>query len=328
MRVLTGIAAAVVLAIGGAAYGVAGYTEVDPGYRGLLFKQLGSNRGMQKEQLRPGTTWVDPILYDVIKYDTRAKQFDIIDMPANTADGQPILIDFSVEVSLKGENLPELHDKVGRDYYNQIIYPKLRSSLRNEAAKVRSDDIYTGKGRLVIQKNLQEIMQAKLDEIGIIILVNLRDIQFTNRDFVATLEAKAIAGQQEEIKRREAAAAEQEAIRVANIAEGQKQKRIKEAEAGAEELRQQGIGQRAQKEENAKGILAVGQAEAEVTRLKNEAMDGPGGDKIVSIAWAENLGPNVKVYGVPTGAPGTASMMDLNGMLGGAFKGMAPGGAK
>lgn len=70
----------------------------------------------------------------------------------------------------------------------------------------------------------------------------------------------------------------------------------------------------------AKGILAVGEARAKVRRLKNEAMIGPGGDKIVALEWARQLGPNVKVYGIPTGAPGTASIMDLNGILQGAFK--------
>ena len=324
MKGIISAAAGVVLVTGLAVYGVAGYTQIDPGYRGLLFKQLGSNRGMQKEQLTAGTYWVDPIRYDVIKYDTRSRQYDVVDLPANSKDGQPVQVDFSVEVSLKGENLPQLHDKVGRDYYNQVIYPKLRSSLRNEAARVRSDDIYTGKGRLDIQKRLQDIMQNKLDDIGIDILVNLREIEFTNNEFVTTLEQKAIAGQQEEIKRREAAAAAQEAIRVANIAEGNKQKRIKEAEAGAEELKQQGIGQRDKKEEEAKGILAVGQAQAKVIQLRNQAMEGPGGQRIVEITWAENLGKNVKVWGIPTGAPGTSSIMDLNGILQGALKGVKP----
>lgn len=322
MRALTAVAAAVVLGIGGAVYGVAGYTEIDPGFRGLLFKQLGSERGMQKEQLRPGTTWVDPIFYDVIVYDTRSRQKLIEDMPAGTADGQPIQVDLSVEISLKGDNLPQLHDQIGKDYYQQVIYPKLRSGIRNIAGTVKSDDIYTGEGRLVIQNTLQKLMQDRLTPVGILIQVNLRDVQFVNAEFVRTLEKKAIAGQQEEIERRNAAAAQQQAIRVANIAEGEKQKRIKAAEAGAEELKQQGIGQRELKQQNALGILAEGEAKAKVIELKNNAMAGPGGDRIVAIAWAENLGPNVKVWGVPTGAPGTASMMDLNGLLNGAFKGV------
>ena len=185
-----------------------------------------------------------------------------------------------------------------------------------------SDQIYTGAGRDRIQKLITNTMENHVGKYGINVYVNLRDVQFTNHEFVATLERKASAAQKEEINRREAIAAEQEAIRVANIAEGEKQKRIKAAEAQAEELRLQGFGERQQKEEQAKGILAVGQAEAEVVRLRNEAMNGPGGDKIVAMTWAENLGPNVKVYGVPTGAPGTASMMDLNGLLNGAFKGL------
>jgi len=39
------------------------------------------------------------------------------------------------------------------------------------------------------------------------------------------------------------------------------------------------------------------------------ALSGSGGAELVSIAWAENLGPNVKVYGVPTGAEGTSTFL-------------------
>lgn len=54
---------------------------------------------------------------------------------------------------------------------------------------------------------------------------------------------------------------------------------------------------------------------------RREALSGAGGRELVSIEWAKNLGPNVKVYAIPTGAPGTTSLMDLNGIMQGALTG-------
>jgi hypothetical protein len=50
-------------------------------------------------------------------------------------------------------------------------------------------------------------------------------------------------------------------------------------------------------------------------------LSGAGGSELVSIEWAKQLGPNVKVYAFPTGAPGTSSIMDLNGIMQGALTG-------
>jgi hypothetical protein len=58
--------------------------------------------------------------------------------------------------------------------------------------------------------------------------------------------------------------------------------------------------------------------------LLNDALSGEGGARIVEIEWAQNLGPNVKVYGFPTGAQGTNSFMDVNGF----FKGLSGTGGR
>jgi len=78
---------------------------------------------------------------------------------------------------------------------------------------------------------------------------------------------------------------------------------------------------RQKKEQEAKGILAIAQAEAEGTRLQVNAFGD--GKTYASVKWAENLGPNVKVWGIPTGTPGTTSLMDINGIVKGAFTGAA-----
>ena len=297
-------------------YGLAGITTVDPGEIGVPVKMLGSNTGMA-EPLDIGTHWIDPIMYDVPVYDSKFKQYKIDDLPAQTKDGQNITVDVSLELGLDKKGVPNLHNRVGRDYYEQIVYPATRSTVRNQTALELSDVIYTGEGRQRIQEAVDNILSAKLQEFGILVNVNLRDVQFTDNNFKQLLEAKAGAAQKVIIEQRKAEAAAQEAIRVANIAEGKKQQRIKEAEADAEAKRLDGIGERQKQEEEAKGILAIAKAKAEGTRLQVLAYGD--GKTYASVKWAENLGPNVKVYGFPTGAAGTASFMDLNGVFKGAF---------
>lgn len=305
-----------------AIYGLSGITSISPGEVGLKIKMLGENRGMQKDTLDTGMYWIEPFLYDVVSYDTRSYQETLNDLTATTKDGQPVQVDLSLEISLRDSYVPQLHETVGKDYFDKIVYPAIRSSIRNNIPSQLSDNVYTQEGRLSIQDVIQKDMEDKFLERGIVVHTNLRDVTFVNNQFVATLERKASAAQEEIIEQRLAAAAVQQAIKVANQAEGAKQKRIKEAEAEKEELRLKGEGERLKKEEEAKGILAIAKANAEGTRL--QVMAYGDGKTYASVKWAENLGPNVKVYGIPTGSPGTASMMDLNGILGGAFKGVTP----
>lgn len=311
-------------------YVIGGITTVDPGEVVIKIKMIGSDKGMVEDPLEIGMHWVDPITYDVVNYDTRRKQYidSLEEMPSQTKDGQPVTVDLSLEIGLVGDKVPFLHETVGKDWYNRIVFPAVRSAVRNMVPSQSSDEVYTETGRMIIQNKMQDHFNKKFLDVGIDVAVNLKAINFTNPDFVQVLERKAIAQQNVEIENRNAQAAEKVAIKTANLAEGEKQRVIKESEAEREKARLAGEGMRLQKEEEAKGILAVATAEAEGIRLRNQAYSGEGGDRLVSIAWAENLGPNVKVMGIPTGAPGTTSLMDLNGILSGAFKGIETVSAK
>lgn len=316
---LGGIAILAVFAI---IYGVSGISNINPGEVGILIKNVGSNRGMQKEVMRTGMHWVDPWVYDVEVYDARQRQMEeVSDLPAQTGDGQPVRVNFSVQLGLVPDLVPILHERVGPDFYTQLVHPAIIQVVKNKVPSKRSDEVYTSVGREAIEDAINTDMEKRFGSYGITTTINLKDMPFTNNDYVKILETKAKAAQQVEVETRLASAAVQSSIKEANIAEGKKQQRIKAAEAQREEQRLAGEGIRLRKEEDAKGILAVAKAEAEGTRLRREALSGAGGDNLVSIEWAKNLGPNVKVYAVPTGAPGTTSMMDLNGMLEGAFKG-------
>lgn len=308
----------VVLACLLALYGIAGITVVDPGEVGILVKMIGSDRGMQQETLDIGNRWVEPFTYDVEIYDTRFRQYEIPEVDSGTADGQPVSVDMSIQLGLKGSEVPNLHTRIGKSYYEQVVYPAIRGTVRDKTATQLSDKIYTGEGRELIHRAIQDTLTKKFDPMGILIETNLRSISFKNTDFIQTLENKAKAAQQVTIAQRRAEQAEQDAIAVANKAEGQKQQTIKEAEAERERLRLSGEGERLQKEEQAKGILAIAKAEAEGNRLQVLAYGS--GKTYASVRWAETLGPNVKVLGYPLGAPGTTGLFNVEGVLGNALK--------
>lgn len=292
-------------------YLLTGLNNIEPGEVGVLVKTVGDNRGMQVETLGTGMHWMEPFVYDVIVYDTRLRQEKMDNTPANTQDGQPILIDISFDVSLVDKDVPALHQKVGHDYYNQLVFPAARAAVRNFAAEQTSDTIYTGAGRIAVQTAITGELTRKLTaQYGIAIAANLRDVQFENKEFVATLERKARAQQEVTIQQRQAEAAQQEALKVQNVAEGEKFKTVQAAEGERERLRLQGEGERLQKEEIAKGNLALQTADAEGTRLKNAALSGAGGRNLVEIEWAHSLGPKLTVWGLPVTDKSNTIVMD------------------
>lgn len=297
-----------------------GLTDIDPGEVGILVKKIGPGQGMQQQTLDTGIHWVNPFMYDVAVYDVRLQQYDVQDLAAQSKDGQPILVDSSLEIGLIDAQVPYLHETIGKNWYKQVIWPNLRSAVRNETSKLESEAIYTGEGRQEIQDAIQQRLQVKGEPYGIQISVNLRDLSFTNTNFVHTIEAKAQEAQRVVIAERAAEKAVYEANRVAEAARGEKDKAIQAAEGERERLRLQGEGERLQKEEQAKGILAIGQAEAEAIRLKQEALNGAGGQYVVSMKWAEELGKNVQVLGYPLGAEGTTGLFNVDGVLGNALK--------
>ena len=309
-------------------YGVAGISSFDAGEVGVVVKQFGSSRGMQEQTYTAGTYWIDPVMYDVFNYDARRHQEEMPEVKSGTKDGQPVISDISFEIWLTHNTIPELHESVGRNYYDEIVFPAARTAIRTATGSVVSDVIYTDEGREIVRERIDTMLNEKLNERGINVLTNVRKIDFVNKQFVQLLEQKAGAAQKVIIEERNAKAAVNIAIKVANTAEGEKQKVIKEAEASKqktvlaaeatrEEMRLTGEGSKLQKEEEAKGLLAMKLAEAKGRRALADALGGEGGARIVEIEWAQNLGPNVKVYGFPTGSPGTTSVMDVNGFMDG-----------
>jgi len=304
-----------VMFVASAVYGMAGYTNIALGEAGIKTQMLFSGKG-ETTALSTGTQWVDPMKFDVETISTKYKPYDEGFITSGTNDGQPVEVHVTFQIGLVGAQVPELIENVGQDWYGQVFRPAAIKAIKDSSAAVSSDEIYTQAGREIVSDFITATLVERFSGLGIRFETNLQSVKFLNKAFVDTLEEKASAAQQEEIQSRYADAAEQKALKVEFDAEGLKLARIKAAEAKAEELRLDGEGLRDRDVAAAEGILALAAAEAQGKKLMRQALAGAGGAELVSIAWAENLGPNIKVYGVPTGAPGTSSFMFDQAMRG------------
>jgi hypothetical protein len=190
-----------------ALYGLTGLTGVDAGEYAVKVKQFGDDKGMQPDGLSAGTHWVDPLMYDVFVYDTRFKQYTIEGMRSTTKDGQPIALDVSFEIGLALAVIPELHSTVGKEYFEQVVLPAARAAIRKSTSGANSDVIYTGEGRKQVEDQIDSELSSLLDR-GVKLTTNLRNVSFTDKDFVAKLEEKAQAAQQVIIEERRAEAAD------------------------------------------------------------------------------------------------------------------------
>lgn len=298
------------------AYLAAGVTSVELHEGAFKQHTMGSDKGQTEELISGGYTWVEPITNNVFNYDTRNKQYDDnlknIQEGIASADGQPLVLDLSLDIGLDRTKLYMLHTKYGPDWYEEIVFPLVRSQTRFATGGVKSDNIYTIEGKQQMADYLNSKL-APLSEFGIVATANIRRVDFTNQEFKDTLENKSKAKQLELTEDYNAQKAVKTAEKMKNLAEGEKQKRIKAAEADREERRLRGEGQRLEKEENALGILAIAKANAEGTRLQVKAY---GHGKFYSqVKVAEALGDNFQVWGIPTGAPGTNSFIGLDGLM-------------
>jgi len=308
MKFLSSIAGLTLLVLL-ALWGVGGITNVELGETGIKTVMLGADRG-DTSPIYTGTRWIEPFSNDVDVYYTKFEQYDLSGADAvesQTNDGQPVNLRVSFQIGLIPEQVPWLHENVGQGWYNDVFYPAAIKAIKDSSAMLSSDEIYTGEGRTTMAEHIQATLESTLEGYGIRFETNLRDVVFENAAFLATLEEKARAAQQEEIQRRNALAAKQEAIATQNRAEGEKFAVEQRAQAEKIKLQLEGEGEYLKQSEIAKGILAVGNAEAEVIKMKANALTGSGGELYRDIQVLGGLGESVEFYGVPTGAPGTGT---------------------
>lgn len=231
-----------------------------------------------------------------------------------TNDGQNISVDLTVIYGLRENEVPRLHQAIGKNYEDQILLPQIRSEARLVIGSFSAEDIYQGKVRDTIQQSIKERLIKTVGEYPAIQIHDalLRHFAFSP-DFERAIEQKKLAAQQVEINKNLALAQEETAKQQEAEARGLKLQAIQHAEGEAQAIKINADAARYRLEAEAAGNLAKYKAEAEGKRLSADALGG--GQNVVNLEFASKLSPTLQVWGIPVGQSNT-SLMDVSGIFG------------
>lgn len=302
--------------------------------------------GVSDEIVGSGTFFYMPIKTTIYKYNVGTEKFimgrkdlyngqgsDIVDYPAftvttgGTGKEQPATFSVTLQYRLEPSKLVELHRTAQNSYEDLVIKPALTRIISDLATTQTVLDFYSGSGRVELQRNIEKSITENplLGNVGILVETFVIDSIDLDSNYVAeitgrqlatqkTLRAKEEAKAAEEVAKKVEAEAQADKLKKIVEAEAAKEQRVKAAEAAAQETKLAAEASRFQKEQDAKGLLAQGLAEAEVANKKKVSKyEGEAGKRQAQVEIEQarvELFKNMKIEGV---LPEKTVMTIING---------------
>lgn len=134
------------------------FITIDPGERGVLWRRFGGGTVVNRIYCE-GLHIIWPFNKMYVYNIRRQRLSDTIKVLS--LNGLTIELEYSVLYCPTISLLPMLHQKVGPDYAQKIVFPEVRSVVRSVIGQNRPEDIYTNQKR--IQSRISDLSKAKLE---------------------------------------------------------------------------------------------------------------------------------------------------------------------
>lgn len=163
--------------------------------------------------------------YEVLDDPGAGSQADFADTPIDgvTRDGQPVGVTLNLRYRIPRDNVGEIYATVGRttnEVNERVIKFHTRALTRQQVQKLGATELYSGDLDRV-GRQIGDLLRPRFEESGVTMeYFELKRPRF-NGAYEEAIEGQQIAREQIETRANEAAAAEQEAQRVANLARGE-----------------------------------------------------------------------------------------------------------
>lgn len=239
---------------------------VPTGYTGIL-----TTFGRVEERtISSGANFIAP-WQRVIKMDNRTQKV-AIDTSAFSSDIQQVDIMMSLNYCIDQETAQNLYRTVGKDYYDNIIYPRVLENTKAVFSQYTAENLISK--REMLSDQIVELMSADLQDYGIkIVSMAIEDIDFTDA-FTTAVEAKQVAAQNkltaETQQAQKTMEQEAEAARAIIAANAQAEQDVIAAKADLEVVKIQ-----------ADAALYAGEREANM----NERIAAALSDKLIQYYW-------------------------------------------
>jgi len=162
--------------------------------------------------------------YEVVDDQSRSGA-DFLDTPVDgvTRDGQPLTITFNVRYRIPPDRVGEIYSTVGKtmtEVNERAVKFHARSISRQQVQKFTATELYSGELDL-FSEQVGNLLRPRFDASGVMLeYFEMKRPRF-QPSYEEAIEAQQVAREQIETRANEAAAAEQEALRVANLARGE-----------------------------------------------------------------------------------------------------------
>lgn len=292
---------------------------------------LGPNKGVQPDLYGPGTHMVIPGYERLHVFPRDMQVLDLNNAEAatpaldedrryapaikiQTSEGYQVTVDISVLYRVTDPFTVVTQVGTGRIYESTIVARRADKILRQTLGQLNAEDFYDDRVRTVKGEEARDLLAKDLSAWGIQVWgVLIRDYNYDQR-YQQAIEDRKIQDQKVFKNQAEAVAANREAEKNRVLAQGQAVIDV-ELERGRAEVRK--INAEADlyhRQRVAEGDKLVALAEAEGTRLENDALQQAGASNLVGLEMAEAL-DGTKVIIVSTTGPGAMNPLDLDALL-------------
>jgi regulator of protease activity HflC (stomatin/prohibitin superfamily) len=310
------------------AYGVC-TIYLRPNELGVKQVTVGSKKGILPEVYYPGVHWVSPgtermyvfpadvqLLNLTNDASERGKAEQSVRPPLNiqTSEGYTVTVDLSVAFRIEDPYKVMTVAGPGRLYEESLVFPRAEQILRKRLGELDAEQFYDVKLRTArVQKAIEE-MNAELLPTGVrVVQVFVRKYIYDAR-YQQAIEQRKIQDQTVFKNQAEAELATATAERDRIAAVGAASVKVELARGEGEKKKLEAEGDLYTRKKHAMGELAVQLAEAEGTRLENEALRGVGAENLVGLKMADVL-KGTRIIVVPTDGEGGTNPLDLKAAL-------------
>jgi len=313
---------AVLLVLAGIGYG--SFLEyIRPYEYGIKVNKIGLHRGVQKKVYETGLHLVLPFgiqeMYKLPRalqvleltnsahtaaYDTRIERAAHI----QTSDGFFVDVDVSIIYRISDPYKVFTDIGPGRLFEDNGIIPKTEPALKNNLGKLTTEEFFNSPMRVEKARATKQELNEELKNKGIVVeYVLVRYFQYSN-EIQKNIEEKKLKNQAE------ARAAIEGAKLTKTEQEGKVRVAVELEKGKAYVTRKQAEKDLYYRKKTAEANLLVKLAEAEQIRLKNEALQGKGAERMVGLKMAE-VYKGIDVVILPSDGPSGVNPLDLNNAL-------------
>jgi regulator of protease activity HflC (stomatin/prohibitin superfamily) len=274
---------------------------VQPDEFGIKIVRFGGHRGVQKDVYGSGLYFLVPGVHEMSRLPMGVQVLELTNSPTTaalasrqekaahiqTSDGFFVDVDVSILYRISDPYLVFTTIGPGTLYEDNGIMPKAEPILKATLGELTTEEFYNSPLRVKRTNAAKDILNRELNPKGITVeQVMVRYFKYSN-EIQKNIEEKKLKDQLVFKNQAEARAATEEAIIKKIVQEGEATFGVKIEEGHAYVTKKRAEKDLYVRKKKAEADLLVKLAEADRVKLKNEALEGEGAERMVGLKMAD-----------------------------------------